>query len=361
MELHKLIQNGNYIDTFKKEKLIYRHYKSDGLLICKYKYGDNNFENKWKRYCRGVIIDTQTNQLVCVPPLKSHIITNLNDIDNISNYKIQNLIDGTMVNLFFHNNEWKISTRSGIGGLNKWYGTKTFKEMFFESGGSLIDYNLLNKRFSYSFVLLNKSNRNISYIYNNTIVLVDVFDLDKLEYVDIQDIPELNFNKIENIEVNIPLKEYITSKLPLNNFDFNWKGITIKYNGNRLKLINHNFDKIKNIKGNSNNLLNIYCNLIKNGSLNNYLLYFPEHRDKMHKYSRINKHILSEIHSSYISKFITKEKEIKDINFPLRPCIFELHDIYKSTKNKIKYNTVEQYFKNLPINKQMFIYSYYNN
>ena len=97
---------------------------------------------------------------------------------------VQNLIDGTMINLFYHQNEWIISTRSSIGGYNKWNQTN-FKVLFEESSQGLLNYNELDKGISYSFVLLNKKNRNVSAVKTNTILLVDAFDRTNCKYIDI--------------------------------------------------------------------------------------------------------------------------------------------------------------------------------
>ena len=74
------------------------------------------------RYCRGNIINTKNNRVVCVPPMKSEekfeIDEIINDYNTDLNYSP--LIDGTMINMFFHNDEWVISTRSNIGGKNSW-------------------------------------------------------------------------------------------------------------------------------------------------------------------------------------------------------------------------------------------------
>ena len=52
--------------------------------------------------------------------------------DKFKQNTYQYLIDGTMINLFNINDEWIISTRSEIGGYNKWKGEKSFRKMFDE-------------------------------------------------------------------------------------------------------------------------------------------------------------------------------------------------------------------------------------
>ena len=39
-----------------------------------------------------------------------------------NNFTVQKLIDGTMVNLFYYKEKWNLSSRSDIGGKNRWNG-----------------------------------------------------------------------------------------------------------------------------------------------------------------------------------------------------------------------------------------------
>ena len=150
MELQIFIDNNdNYFELFKKNNLKIKNFKN--LIIVKQNYGDNineySDQDYWKMYCRGCVINTKTNKLICIPPVKSIEIEKkeldkyLND-KHSDNEEIQELIDGTMINLFYYNNDWIISTRSDIGGYNKW-NNKSFKDMFKEC--QEIEYNDLNK------------------------------------------------------------------------------------------------------------------------------------------------------------------------------------------------------------------------
>ena len=78
-----------------------------------------------------------------------------------------------MINLFYTDNEWIISTRSEIGGYNKWTNKKSFKKMFDEC--SQLDYEILDKNMSYSFVMRHIENRNVSPIQDNELYLVEVY------------------------------------------------------------------------------------------------------------------------------------------------------------------------------------------
>ena len=136
MELQSYItENTDYLSKFKEHKLYVRKNKQLGICIVKCHY-DRTYDyksNPWMKYCRGAVIDILKNKLVCIPPQKAvdtylidipemlytppnKVIGKLQDvIDNYSEeYTYEPLFDGTMVNMFYHNDEWMISTRCSI-------------------------------------------------------------------------------------------------------------------------------------------------------------------------------------------------------------------------------------------------------
>ena len=81
-----------------------------------------------------------------------------------------------MINLFYHNDKWLMSTRSDIRCLNKWNNKVNFKDMFIDSIGNENFYDNLNINYKYSFVLIHKNNRNIANISENCVVLIEVYN-----------------------------------------------------------------------------------------------------------------------------------------------------------------------------------------
>jgi len=176
MELIEYLKTHDYNDL-KKDNIKINTFKN--LKLLKYKYNDK-LDKEYLKYCKGCIINTDTNKVVCVPPKRSDVYNN-QPIDNT--FIIQDLIDGTMFNVFYTNNQWNISTRSDIGGHNKWY-DKPFKQMIEEICKFDVLTSCLIEQYSYSFVLRHKSNKCISNIDFGAIVLVDIFDIENNIYID---------------------------------------------------------------------------------------------------------------------------------------------------------------------------------
>ena len=351
MELQKFItDNINYIEIFKQNNFKVRKFKD--LVLVKRNYNDNNiYENDeyWKMYCRGAIVNTTTNKLVCIPPVKAKEINKKEFVNYYDNEEIQELIDGTMINLFFYNNEWIISTRSNIGGHNKW-NNKSFKQMFNDC--QKIDYDKLNKNYCYSFVMKHIENRNISNIEENILILVEIYDLNNFERLKIDNYPE-DLEHINNI-----LACDIENIKDLNNF--NIKGFTIKNNDKRYKIINPLFKNIEKLKINLSGDLIQYIELRKNGNLKEYLNYYPE-KNKLFNNYRDKLHILSnELYNNYKDVFIYKKKERKEIPYHLKPFVYEIHSNYLKTKNPTSWQNIKDYIHNLPSKRLVFSLNYMN-
>ena len=354
MEFQKYIDSStDLISDLKKEGFKIKSYK--GLKIISYSYDNvpslQSENDLWKLYCRGVVIDSK-KQIICLPPMKAIEIKNEEELEQISemnNY--EELIDGTMINLFNYDDEWLISTRSEIGGYNKWGNKKSFKQMFDECKD--FDMNDLNKDYSYSFVLRHTENRNISPIQINELYLVEMYQfkndnkernirkLNKNEYPS-------NFLKISICENGISLIQDMKKK------PYYCKGYTIKTKNRRYKIINPNFEKIKGLKMNTNNLFINYLELRKNKNVINYLKYFPEHTYTFNHYRNKIHNISNELYTYYKNIYIYKKTNKKEIPYHLKPLMNDIHKQYLQTKKPTSWDDIKNYINNLPSKKLYF-------
>lgn len=356
MELQSFIDgNTNYLETFKENNFFIRKYSLLKLILVKAKRGiEYDYENNvWMRYCRGAIINTETNRVVCIPPVKS-IKKESVDLDNYDDkYTFEPLVDGVMINMFYHNDEWVISTRSNIGAKNKWDGKTPFHELFKKVNG-VEWFNLLNKDNCYSFTLQHRDNRIITPVFKNMIFINEIYNLSDRN---ITKIKKEDFPTIDGIE-NIMLLEKKDIELYLNSDNiFSIKGFTIKNGPLREKWINPNYEYVENLKVNNNNKFFSYVELRRSFKLNEYLKYFPEEQYLFDVYRNNYNLIKKELYESYTSLKIKKEKKWEDIRYEFKPLVKELHEEYISGKGKINSLYVGSYMERLPIRKLFFIYN----
>jgi hypothetical protein len=360
MELHTYLkETPDYESDFRRLGLQVK--KRKGLLLVKYPYDmDLSEMPEWVRFCRGAIIDTETNRLVCVPPVKAEETTFGDQLippegcaEDSGKTEYQVLADGTMMNLFCHRGEWILATRGSIGARNKWDDNLSFYDMFQECGQ--IDYGTLDQRCGYSFVMKHIANRVVSPVSYNAIYLVEIYryseDADIApERLSVQDFPESSFQKIETFD---PSECDLTQEIP-----YYCKGFTVKHGSKRTKTINPNYRFVQDLKPNTNNAYLNYLELRQNGNLKMYLKYFPEHVHPFNEY-RDNIHKLTnDLYTTYKNVHIHKTKERKDIPYHLKPLTYEVHGNYLDSKKPTTWQDIKQYVHELPPKKLMFALNY---
>ena len=381
MDFQNFINNNNdYIQQFKNLNLIVKKYSHINLIIVKYKKNFNyDFINfPWIKYCKGTIINTKTNKIICLPPLISTTINN--DIPFITNLMLgphndneiyQTLIDGTMINVFFHNNEWFISTRSFIGAKNKFSNDISFKSMWDECFNH---YGELNKNNSYSFVLQHINNRNITLHSQNKVTLVEEYSFFDSSNHDPLFMAPAGYSPKNNItNINLDNHNYsfdVIKSLNKNDIthfnnifsisnNFQNKGYTIKNNNIRYNCINSYFNIASQLKGNFNNKLHLFLSLNNNNKIFEYIQFFPEDKQIFFEYKNKINLIINDIYNKYVNMFIHKNITIKDIPYQIKPIVHNIHKNYLNTQNNTSFNYVKKYFYNLPHKKITFIYNYY--
>ena len=89
--------------------------------------------------CSGVVVDTDTWQVVAKPPAGFHPAPDFSGVDRFLKrprcpYRIITVHDGTIITAYFWNNQWCLATKNGYDVTTlTWIGEKTFAELAFES------------------------------------------------------------------------------------------------------------------------------------------------------------------------------------------------------------------------------------
>ena len=358
MELQDFINDtDNYIKAFKDSKMNVKKYSQLDLLLVK-TYSNQTYDyekNPWMKYCRGVIINMKTDRVICIPPLKSKQEKEINIDDYDESYSFEPLVDGTMINVFFHNDKWFISTRSNIGAKNSWDGKVPFYKLFTEVNHGDQWLEGLKKDHCYSFTLQHKKNRIVSPILENKLYLIEMYDLSNGGILKV-DTEKLDV--IDGIMNNfLILRSDIGCYLNMDN-SYSVKGFTIKRGTERIKWINPNYEYVNNLKRNFNNKFLSYIELRQQWKLSEYLKYFPEERHIYNLYRDRYSQIKNELYESYIAVHITKSKEFSEVNYVLKPLIYEIHGYYLKHKHKINMSYINEYMQNIPGKRLLFIYNY---
>ena len=349
----------NTNDTFasSKEKLkelglVIKEYPELDLYLVKYDKQKTDMNNATARKCRGLIARISDNKLVCFPPAKSVDITSVyNSIEQWNSLSIEEFVDGTMINLFYHHEQWLISTRSNIGANCNWLSNKNFSTMFEEA--CKLDIETLDKGIFYTFVLMHPENIIVTKYIIPDIVLVSMGTVEDNIYknldiysanIDIKKPIVYNFNNIQEI------KRFVGK------MDYQQQGIIIKNSYNlRTKIRNPNYNYVKSLKGNTNNLKYLYYENKKKKTIQEYLSFFPDETDMYNKFHQEFIKLIRDLHNFYKQYHIKRSISITKMPFQLRPLCYELHNIHKTQRKIITFDIIYNYITNLDSGRIVYI------
>ena len=341
MDLLNFIKNNN-IKTYENLKTVlenepfYLKFKEDNEipnLFLIHPQEKSDFTNIITRQCNGIIMEKNTLNIVCYSFEKC--IDNENALDNRMNTEYMNLefaLEGTLVRLYFYNNNWFLATKKCINASkSKWLSNKNFLELFIECLSSINSLEKLqeklNTEYCYTFILLHPE--------NNIVV--------NYETPELYHISTRNLSIMAEIDENIGINKCIKKKFLIEEFNlmieslkteknYSYEGYIIIDNNNiRQKFKTDIYKTIRNIWGNTNNRFYRYLELRKNFDLlNSYLTYYPNHKTKFCEFEGIISNLGFKILEVYKLHHVLKEKN--KIPYYFNKIIYKLHGDFMKTR-----------------------------
>lgn len=333
------------------------------------------------RVFRSVIAD-ESGKLLSVAPLKSlpnedfgkYLNTSEPSMLNLSSSRLRvtEIIEGTMINLFWNGDAWEIATKKNVGGdyfyfRNKYEGCedleqKSFRQMFFDCiGYNTLDQLVVNlqKNRCYSFVIQHPANHIVNNIKEPKAYLVDCYQIEddrrddnhdnyRFEHVDIYDyqfnVPTcVSLPRVFNCDVGLtknldaaffdghvdikyilstPDSVYDTEVLPnikaalanpLNKHNIPGIMLVSVETGLRTAFYNTKYNEVKLLRGNNPNLHYQYLVLRKIKKVADFLRYFPQYRMHFNKFYEHFNLYATRIHKLYVNTHVLKIMAVNDI------------------------------------------------
>lgn len=364
-KLYQYIQknkNNNILKLFKNQLGLHvLDDPNEDLILIKYK--KNNYYNIKDNVirdivseCRSVILDRNFN-IVCWSPNKSVSINYFNTIINNWNdeVKVEPFIDGTMINCFYHNEQWYTSTRGSLKGNKTFYSEKSFNVMFNQALlYNKLSFNNLDKNLCYSFVLNHPDNRIVIPYDLPTIHLVYVYKIiEDGKFIEEKLLSDFTHLPVIN-EINC-FNSYNDLKTTLDNLLFTKRediiqGYVLKYKNIRSKIRHKTYNEIKKIRGNNPNLISSFIDIENNNNIDMFLWFYPEYKTEYEKYQNTSNFILTNIYKFYHKFFIKKSIDKSKIPKIFIKHCYELHNQLKHgiiPNNYVSRKIVSQYWKYL--------------
>jgi hypothetical protein len=310
---------------------------------------------------RSVVVNSE-NQVIGVSPPKStpywsFIAENMHfysptELGSDQLIVAEEFVEGVMINVFWDPcaQSFVISTKNTVGAHTSFYVTDermTFGEMFYEAAAAAhLDIQLLNREYSYSFVLQHPKHALVTHFLQPALKLVAVYKI-------VQDGPE-NV-KVERVDVNVARscdhlresgvlypKRYDTELLRSYHdlIDIYSSVITAYYiqgvvfrhvkTGEHCKMRNPNFEQVHRLRGNQPKPQFQYLTLRKGGHVGEFLSFYPEFAQEFETYRNQVHDFTSKLLSYYCDCYIKKTAPL--ITFPkqFRTHMFNLSVLYKT-------------------------------
>jgi hypothetical protein len=317
----------------------------NNLVLIKYnkeKLNDDNW-NTLGRF-RSLIYDKTLKRVVSFFPIKSCSKLCPNDVGEEKDF--EEFYEGTMINMFWYDiiDDWEITTRSNIGAKCSYEpGGKTFRTLFLETlNEQNLEFEHFDKNFCYTFVLQHKFNRIVCPVKKNRVILVDAIkcgDDGKIYKWKRDCFYKMIPNIVKSDNIIVPTKWRFSSDWAINNLldaPYYFMGYVSHLEGGaRWKVRNQNYEYVRHLKGNNPKIQYRYYHLRNNNLVTEYLQFYPEDRktfsdlrNNLHRYTK-------QLHQSYISCYIKKEKPLKEYDYKYKTHMYYLHELYK---NELKNN-----------------------
>lgn len=263
---------------------------------------DSPKDVKLVKECRGIILDTATLDVVCMPFFRffNQGEGEAEQFDPILG-ELQEKLDGTCITLYF-DREWRVSTRGMInaeGPMN--FLDLTFRGLFWEIAKD-IPLDVLDKRKNYTFELTAPENRILTPYNDRQIRLLMVRDLDTLEECDKAEVDEwakvmgvgrprtYTFRSLEDIKKLLdeipPFDEGFVLVNYTNKIDGNYQRVKIKsprYLAASYLVGAGNEDSILRPGAMNEKRLVVFCRV---GEVDEFCAYFPAYEETIREMLR---------------------------------------------------------------------------
>ena len=313
----------------------------------------------------------------CVVPSADELNGRFSD-DNIS---VEELVEGTMINVFYHKPNgqdegagWEIATKSCVGAKIVFHSVqplsaqtqeqsaeqtqstkKTFRTMFLECMNEAnLDFDALQKDCSYSFVMQHPNNHIVLQISEPTLHLIAVYKIDNEALAVEEQCRDEHLQRINassSSSVRLPLRftdvdlttlrEIYTSL----NSSYDFPGLICRESstGVRFKFRNPNYERLKNLHGVEHKLQFQYLSLRHQGKVKEYLKLHPEYREAFQKFRDQLHAYTNQLFTNYIDCYVKKLRPFTEFPPEFKTHMFRLHERYlKELREKKEHITLGQ-------------------
>jgi hypothetical protein len=308
-------------------------------LVCQTEESDNSIP--FVRECNGIILEKETNKIVCYSFEKSEDMENINPKINLNESRFDISIDGVLIRVYNYNGVWMISTKKCIDAKKaRWLTNKSFHEMFEEVFPTEKIANM-DVNDCYTFILCHPDNNmvvkydspRLYHIATRNMTTFQEYEKD----IGIEQSPK---QMIVNGDVSV-LNQMMTSP------NLNYEGyILVDSTYKRQKFSSPYYKRAREVWGNTNNRFYRFCEIRKEGPvlMEEYIKYFPQDTNDFLKYETKIVDFGKKVFETYQDRHVRR----KQINIPqhLKRVIYDIHGDFLKNRQMTDMVKIMQWISN---------------
>lgn len=279
--------------------------RKDTRILFKYSQIESDFSLDIVKEARGLILEDKTWKVICYPFNK---FFNFGEeyADNIDweSAVVETKEDGSLIKIYFYNDEWKIATNGTIDAEDAELQSgpyKNFRQLFDAAAEKChFDFSKLNRYFTYCCEICSEFN-------------IIICPQSEIRLIHIGTRNNRTFQEVE-ADIGIPHPQrYALSSLEdciamAKTFDFTKEGFVVKdKNYNRIKVKSEDYVRVHRLANNGSMTEERAIELIRANELDEFFTYFPHYKEYI---GRIKAKI--EALSYTIDKDISRARVIKE-------------------------------------------------
>ena len=271
---------------------------------------------------RSVIWDKTANKPLFVAPPRSAPFSTLTGTD----FTTEEFIDGVMINMFYDRiqGKWCLATRTQLGAMNRYFGKRTFADLFWEtfaSAGLVLED--LDTATTYSWVLQHPEERIVvAPAYGIPIIkLIHVVGLLTPKLIAFIPVSSCVLKTLEEV------KDFVQAEGKRRGAQF--MGLIIRSGGNRYKLRSAEYEAARQLRGNQPKRAYTWLERWTQGSLPAYLRLYPEEACDAEAVIATYKAATQEVHDLYLKVYRKKELPLGQAPQKYRKLLWDAHKARK--------------------------------
>jgi hypothetical protein len=282
---------------------------------------------------RSVVWNMNTNRPVCVGPRHGSTFVDTIDMSNVG--RVEDFVDGVMINMFHDGATWRLATRTQLDATGHFYGKRPFAELFWETFRNKgLDVATLDPTVTYSWVLQHPEERvvvNPSYgIAGLWLVEVGAIDMDgTFMSLPIPSVLQAFAPARHDVSTAAEIRDRVTAWG--HRFGSQWKGLMIHMtDGTRYKLRSAEYDAAAALRGNQAKLPYLWLERWTEGKLGTYVRAFPEESHAANATVQQFKALTQEFYDLYQRVYRKRDLRLGEAPHKFRKLLWEARAIIKS-------------------------------